>query len=254
MARTKRTRLWARGAMLCLMLPLGGFAFYPPLSVCEVAAEWAESRGSQLVSFEEVAALPFPFQRALLAELGDSERVRLWTDQLDSFLREPADLTPSQLRTRALLPEPLTQSQRDLLLEMRADLSRLTSSSTPTGQQFLAFARYQARARQIFGSREEFDLITARIGTDLSVSDQDAVFASLQSEVMHLGEAQLRALSWRVTKAVTRVEDCNCNGLFSCGNPEMMLCWQTSPPCAEAPCGGTIGGGICRDGTCQNVE
>lgn len=249
-----RYKSWTRTALLCSMLPVGGLALYSPLSICEVAAEWAASRGSAKATFDEVAALPAPFQRALLAALPDADRVRLWTDHLNSFLGVPSELTPSQLRTRALLTDELTPSQRALLLEMQADLSRLTSSSTPTGLQFLTFARYQARAHRIFPNRVDFDRITARSGTDLSVADRDALIAELQSEIMHPGEAELRALSWRVTKTFTRAVNCNCNGLFSCGDPEVALCLQTQPPCEEAPCNGTIGGGICRDGVCQNVE
>lgn len=41
-----RFRRWARSVTLCSMLPLGGLAFYAPLSVCDVAAEWAADRGS----------------------------------------------------------------------------------------------------------------------------------------------------------------------------------------------------------------
>lgn len=245
---------FTRGALLFSILPVGGLAFYAPLSVCEIAAEWAESRHPAQVSFDEVAALPLPFQRALLAELPDADRVRLWTDHLNAFLEDQSRLSPAQLRTRAMIPDQLTKAQRDLLLEMRADLSTLTSSAVPTGQQFLAYARYQARAHRIFENRADFDRITSRIGADLSVAERDALIADLQSEVMHRGEAQLRELSWRVASTFTRAESCNCNGLFSCGDPNQTLCLQTSPPCEEAPCSGTIGGGICRDGTCQNIQ
>lgn len=199
-----------------------------------------------------MAALPTEFQRALLAELPDAERVRLWGDQLNSFLAEPSELTPSQMRTRALLPNQLTPSQRNLLLDVRADLLRLTSSSVPAGKRFLAFARYQARANQLFGNRMDFDRILARIGTDLSVADRDGLIAELQSEVMHPGEAQLRSLSWRVTRALPWTQ-CNCNGLFSCsGSTE--LCLQTQPPCTAGDCNGTVGGGWCTGGVCRNVE
>ena len=251
MRRKLRTSRLARVGVLGAMLPLGGLAFYAPLSICEIATEWAESRGGAQISYDAVAALPTPFQRALLAELPDADRVRLWTDHLNSFLEESSELTPSQLRTRALLPSRLTASQRDLLLEMRSDLSILTSSSTPTGKQFLAFARYRARAHRIFPDRVDFDLITARIGPDLSVGDRDALIGEFQSEVMHRGEAQLRSLSWRVSRVFTPPIPCNCNGFTSCGNPDISLCMQTSPPCSEAPCGGTIGQGICTDGACQ---
>lgn len=252
MLRMARSTKWARTGLLCAMLPLGGLAFYAPRSICEVAAEWAADRGSAQVSFDEMAALPTEFQRALLAQLPDADRVRLWTDQLDSFLEEPSELTPKQLRTRTLLPSRLTPPQRDLLLEVRANLSRLVASSTPVGQQFLAFARYQARANLLFSNRSDFDRITARIGTDLSVADRDELIAKLQSEVMHPGEPELRALSWRVIRSLDTPPQCNCNGLFSCA--ESSLCLQTSPPCTEGDCNGTAGGGWCSGGVCRAVE
>lgn len=252
MPRSALFTKWARPVLLFALLPLGGLALYSPLSVCEIAAEWASNRGSGSVSFDEVAALPNEFQRALLEELPDADRVRLWDDHFESFLGEESELTSSQLRTRALLYDELTSSQRDLLSDMRANLTQLTASSIPTGKRFVAFARYQARANQVFSNRADFDRITARIGTSLGVAERDKIFAELQSEVMHPGEAGLRSLSWRVSSSVTRRSGCNCKSLFNCDNGQ--LCWQTVPPCAPGPCGGTIGSGWCSAGVCTNQE
>jgi hypothetical protein len=243
---------WARPALLFALLPLGGLALYSPLSMCEVAEEWAVQRDARGISYAEVAALPTEFQRALLEQLPDSDRVRLWDDHLASFLSEPSELTLSQLRTRALLHEELTSSQMELLREVRADLPRLTSNSVPVGHRFLAFARYRARANRLFENSVDFDRITARIGIELSVAERDEVIAELQSEVMHPGEARLRSVSWRVSSSLTRRAACNCASLFNCdGNA---LCWQTVPPCTEGPCGGTIGGGWCSAGRCVRQD
>jgi len=100
------------------------------------------------------------------------------------------------------------------------------------------------------GHRADFARIVARIGVEPTAAERETRIAALQAEVMHPGEVQLRALSWRVVKSVSRNQPCTCRW-GGCEDP--LLCVQTQPPCEEGPCGGTIGGGTC-DGQCQAID